>query len=199
MKKYLIILSLAFILMVYAWNNNFILYTIASGLDVPSKPYYFITERIFQLPVEANHRLLQHDSLIDLYVHIAGVKRNNNIDLLGLYTAYQHDNNNIGRVYNVVNSMGLMGDETYTFLLESLLNDYEKLNVPVTKYTITRALYLITGKRYFYREAERDMNSGIPITDELYMARQIILNTRLRRRTLKEMVDLDKILRPPGW
>ena len=199
MKKYLVVVFSVLILIGYVWNSSFILYTIASGLDVPSKPYYFIIERLFELPADSGNRILQHDNIIDLYIHVTGIKGDKNVDLLGYYATYQHDKNNIGRVYNVINSMGLISDNTYTILLESLLKDYNKLNVQVTKYTIARALYLITGKRYPYRESERDVYSGIPITNELYRARKIILDTHARRRTLKEMIELDKIFRPPSW
>jgi hypothetical protein len=83
--------------------------------------------------------------------------------------------------------MGLIDNNDLVPFLETLLRDYDQLRVQATKYSIARSLYLITGNKFSY----------VRIIRELSEARNVILKSKGRKRTLQEMLLLDKLYRPP--
>jgi hypothetical protein len=94
--------------------------------------------------------------------------------------------------------MGQIGDEDFVPFLETLVRDYDKLRVQATKYSILRSLYLITGNRYSYFNSS-GRKSELEVTEELIDARRVIMNSKGRKRSIQEMLVLEKLYRPPGW
>jgi hypothetical protein len=193
---------------VFILNNTDFLFTIAEGLGQPSKAYYIVIERIYELA--AKNKLEDqigkhlHDSknenLNSLYISTLGVIGNPNWTgaILNSYVKYQNDPSNIVMVSKVIDCIGILGSENVVPILENLIENYDRLQVKATKYSIVRALYLSTGKRYEYIN-NSGVRTKIKLTGELEKARQVVLESKNRKRTFKEMVLLDKVFRPPGW
>ena len=99
-------------------------------------------------------------------------------------------------VNRIIDAMGLIANDDLVVFLETLLRDYDKLRAQATKYSIVRSLYLITGEKYSYIDGSR-RNTGLQVAEELIEARNVILNSKGRKRTLQEMLLLDKLYRPP--
>jgi len=187
-------------------DNEDGLFSIAAGLDVPSKSYYFVIERIYKISETKNigDKILgylegdKNKHLHNLYVKTLGIigEYYSSTFLLKAYSKYQHDMNHRSTLSQIINSMGLIGNEDLVPLLETLLKDHDKLDVQVTKYSIARALYFITGKSYSYTNQSGE-RTQLHVTDELAKARRVIVNSKKRRRTLDEILTLDKLYRPP--
>jgi hypothetical protein len=80
--------------------------------------------------------------------------------------------------------------------LEEILN-YNKNTFEINNYLIARSLFLLTGRRYDYINAEGEkvkFNSN----SEIINIREIILNSKNRKRTIHEMIQIDKLDRPHG-
>ena len=117
--------------------------------------------------------------------------------LLETFEEYQDKRSSI--IWSVVDSMGLVANEEYEFLFVKLLDDYDDFRIPVSKYSIARALYLSTGNRYTYEDENKEMAHIVTLTEEIAKARRVIETTRKRKRTYEEMMILDRVYRPPGW
>lgn len=191
----------------YILNSSRVLFAIANGFDQPSKGYYFSTERIYKILSKSKCDEIvnfvsegKNEYLHDLYIHSLGVTGcvDSSAYLLDLYVTVQHDRNKKSTCNNIVNSMGLSGNSDYVSFLEVLLKDHEKLSVQPSRYSIARALYLLTGKQYQLVSAMQSREELI-VTEELAQARGVIESSQSRERTFEEMVTLDKLFRPPGW
>ena len=173
------------------------MFQIAAGLDKPSKFYNIIIERIYSLSESQNfneeirNHLEQNknDHLYNLYIHVLGIigDRSSAGIFIKLYSRYQHDINHHSTVNRIIDAMGLIDNNDLVPFLETLLRDYDQLRVQATKYSIARSLYLLTGKKSSY----------VQVTGELSEARNVIFNSKGRKRTLQEMLLLDKLYRPP--
>jgi hypothetical protein len=212
-KKYIqITLSLLLLVLaiIYLLSHNLnLLYIITEGSDKPSKTYYWTIERIYKIAErkeDIGHNILRElKSGKNLYLHniyiqligIIGVK-----DAVGYlnraFVDCQNDKNNQSKIYHIVDSFGLIGNEKIVPFLEKLLDNYEKYDLKLTRYSIARALFLITGKSYKYISKDGKY-SKITVSDELQKAREVIVSSKGRKRTFDEMLILDKLLRPPGW
>lgn len=191
----LIIISLVFHFFIF--KNENALFLIAAGLDKPSKLYNIVIERIYSLSQSQNldEEIRKHleqnknDHLYNLYIHVLGIigDRSSAGIFIKLYSRYQHDLNHRSTVNRLIDAMGLIDNNDLVPFLETLLRDYDQLRVQTTKYSIARSLYLITGNKSSY----------VRITRELSEARNVILNSKGRKRTLQEMLLLDKLYRPP--
>jgi hypothetical protein len=189
-------------------NNVGLLFIIAGGLNKPSKSYYFVMERIYKL--SKNNEVLEdilHDLNNDKNTHLNNIY----IDTLGIignptsatvlmkkYVKLQGDPNYADTLSSIIDSLGLIGNNDVVPILERLNKNYEKHRMQITKYSIVRALYLIAGKAYEFTNNSGE-NAKLKITEGLKEARRIILETKGRDRTFKEMRSLDKLYRPPGW
>jgi len=211
-KKWLILLAVALSISITTKilildNTNF-LYAIAEGMDQPSKPYYFVMERIYKLSGDKKldekiHKFLEEDKnkhLHALYIHTLGIIGGNHSStfLMKAYVKYQDDPNHIITVSRIIDSMGVVGDEDVVPILERLIDNYDNHRMKVTRYAIVRALYLATGKVYEYINSS-GKNTKLKLTDELESARGIILAAKGRTRTFEEMRSLDKLFKPPSW
>jgi hypothetical protein len=208
MKKFLILISLiaVFIVSIYFGflNNAGVLFRVASGLDVPSRMYYFVTEQIYKLSCnnELNEKIKnelisgKNEYLHNLYIHYLGIvgDKESFEAFLKLYSKHQHNTNKSSTINSLIDSMGMSGDKKYTILLKRMLYEYNKLEVQSTKYSIARSIYLLTGLN-----KHPEVNYEIEITEELNKARNIIISSNERCRSMNEMIALDKLYRPPGW
>lgn len=188
-------------------NENFLV-SMTQGFDVPSKPYYFLTTRIFSLAetksiektfeknLETNTKPHLHDS----YIYFLGIiGQNLSIEpIMKKYIEYQDDPNHRGTINQVINHMGNSGNSFYSSVLEVLLKKYKKHNPLASQYQIARSLYLVTGNNQEYVD-ENNIKYELLITEELKIARNSIANSKGRRRTLEEMLLIDNVTRPPDW
>jgi len=182
------------------YDNEDFLISMAEGFDVPSKPYYFLIERIYKIAesrdiateIGQNLRSGNKEHLHNLYLRILGViGRPPSPDfLLDQYARYGNDPDRVSRSRYLIETMGLSGDAAYTVFLKSLLDRTDQKNID-TRYLIARSLYLITGEKY------RVNGEEFHISPELEEARKVIVASKNRKRTFQEMLVLDKILRPP--
>lgn len=211
-KNKKIVLSVAFLfvfltpLAIILYNVNMML-VLANGFNQPSKLFYLTSNRIYKVfdnnDCKSILNNLNHNEnvyLHDIYIRTLGVTgcANSQDYLMNLYVRCQKKHEMRGTCNRIINAMGLSSNNNYVPLLETLLNDYDKLNVQSTKYSIVRALYLITGEQYSYVENEGKPKT-LTITEELLKARNIIIETGHRNRTFDEMLKLDSLFRPPGW
>lgn len=189
-------------------DNVNLLFTVAAGLDKPSKLYYFATERIYKISgkKKIGEKILQdlkankNKHLNDLYIHTLGIigEYYSATYLLKTYVKYQNDKNHVIIVNSIIDSMGKIGNEDLVPLLERLLSNYDNHRMQVTRYAIARALYLITGNAYSYSDSSGE-KTNFNITNELKDARSVVKRSKGRIRTFSEMLTLDKVYRAPGW
>ena len=140
----------------------------------------------------------KNNHLHNLYIQVLGISGESSSAgvLIKVYSRCQNDVNRLSTVNRIIEAMGLIANDDLVVFLEILLRDYEKLRVQATKYSIARSLYLLTEQKYSYiNDAGR--NTKLQVTEELIEARNVILNSKGRKRTLQEMLLLDKLYRPP--
>ena len=205
---FVIIISICFAGKILILDNTDLLFTIAEGLEQPSKSYYLVMERIYKLSAkerleEKINKYLEDDKnshLHDRYIHTLGIIGGQKFPaiLIKAYVQYQDDPDHILTVPRIIDSMGIVGVEDVVPILEKLLSNYDRHRVRVTRYAIVRALYLATGKAYEYTNSSGG-RTKLELTNELEDARRVILESRNRDRTFEEMKSLDKVFRPPGW
>ena len=187
-------------------ENEKALFLIADGLDKQSNLYNIIIKKIYSLSEKKNlskkiKKYLEqnkNDHLHNLYIQVLGISgaSSSAATLIKVYSRCQHDTNRRSTVNRIVDAMGLIDNDDLVVFLETLLQDYDKLRVQATKYSIVRSLYLITGKKYSYIDGA-GRNTGLQVAQELIEARNVILDSKGRKRTLQEMLLLDKLYRPP--
>ncbi len=202
----IVIASMGLICKIAIWDNPDVLFTVAGGLDVPSASYYIVTERIYQLAHKKNigEKIKgwleegRNEHLHNIYIRTLGVigEYYSLSALIKAYSKYQHNTSRRSTVICIIDSMGLLGNQDSVPLLETLLRDYDQLDVQASRYAIARALYLITGRRYSFVNRQEE-HSKLHLTSELKEARKAIVESMGRKRTFEEMIVLDKIYRPP--
>ena len=188
------------------FDNLHILFLMAEGLDQPSRLYYVVQERIYKLDETKNIgkvilQNLEEDKnkhLHNLYIKTLGVvgEYYSASYLLKAYVSYQNDEQHANTVWYIINSIGMLGNKDVVPILETLLKNYDRHKMQVTRYSLVRSLYLITGERYDYINAAGE-KTKIVLTNELKSARQVIVNSKGRKRTYEEIIILDKLYRPP--
>ncbi len=187
-------------------ENEKALFLIAEGLDKPSNSYNIVIKKIYSLSekkslsekIKEYLEQNKNEHLHNLYIHVLGItgERSSAGVLIKEYSRYQHDINHRSTVDQIIDTMGLIANDDLVPFIETLLRDYDKLRVQATKYSIARSLYLSTGEKYSYIDAA-GRNTELQVTEELIEARKVILSSKGRKRTLQEMVLLDKLYRPP--
>lgn len=199
------VLVLGALLIGAALSNKKVLFTIILASDDPSSIRYFALERIYKSSQKEKFRKEILDQLIKneqqsfhgLFIRTIGVAGEKDAVgyLMKAYVDTQNDKARRRLQHYIIDSMGLIADDTFVPLLERLLENYEQHSVEATQYAIARALYLQTGKKYYYIDSF-GKRVTITISDEMSNARKIILKTKDRERTLQEMISLDKLFRP---
>jgi len=208
--KIAVSICLAFGLVIFyilSVNTSFLL-SMASSLDKPSKSYYWLMERVYKIceKEDCAPEILRdikkgaNDHALSQYIHTLGIigEKDAVNYLLMLYSKCQNKADRKSILYSIINSLGVIGDKAAVPILDRLLTDYENYQVQVTKYSVARALYLITDQRYTYMDSSGKATK-LYLTDELINAQKLIEDSRGRHRTFEEMLILDKIYRPPDW
>jgi hypothetical protein len=189
------------------WDNPEALCILAEGLDEPSRPFYFVIDRIYKLSQEQNVSKRFIDNLAngknrflhDIYIRALGVVGDTRAlyELERLYTKYQHYGDYRATLYYAVRSMGLIGNPEIVPFLETLLSKYNDLQVQVSESNIVTALYLITGRTDYHFSNGSGERQRLFLTKSLVEARNVIVSSKDRQRTLNEMIMLDTLYRPP--
>jgi hypothetical protein len=203
-----ICMALGLVILYFLSINTYILLSIASSLDKPSKSYYWLMERVYKICEKENcgTEILKdiekgkNDHILNQYIHLLGIigEKDAVNNLLMLYSEYQNNTERKSVLYSIIDGLGALGNKAAVPILDRLLTDYENYHVQVTKYSIARALYLITGKQYTYVDTS-GRETKLQLSNELINAQKMIEDSRNRQRTYQEMLIIDKIYRPPDW
>ena len=187
-----------------AWRSENTWLLIADGQTTDSKMFLYSLQRIIEIS-DKNYPQNIIDDLNDdknkhlhnLYIQILGLIGNKKatVAVLNKYIDHQNDNNSRSTAIYSIDSLGMIGDEQAAPILERLFINYDAHTPLVDKYSIARALYLITGKLYSYKDDSGE-DSPIPLTKELKKARGIIENSGDRPRTVEEIKFFAKLYRP---
>lgn len=192
---------------IFLFNNIDFLFFVAQGFKRPSASYHYILKKIYRLSEkkEIGKILIdrikndQNVSLHYHYIRVLGVTGNTEAFgiLLMKYIDFlnQKQDNNPGNTLAIVKSIGLIGDKRVVPILENSIKQY---NYKWLNPAIAGALFLITGKKYNFLATSDKIHQFKPLKASLN-AYEIISKTRGEKRNLKEMVDLDKIFRPPDY
>lgn len=200
------IILMGFICNFFIFGNVKMMFTIAEGLDESSYFYKITMKQIYKQSSKKKVResitddleLNENIHLHNMYIKVLGINGEEAFTgiLIKKYAQYQHNKNYRSTVNRIVDAIGLTNNYDMVPFLETLLNDYEKLNVQVTKYSILRSLYLLTGNQYSYRD-DSGRQAKFQISEEIRTARELIEISRNRKRTIEEMLYLDKLYGPP--
>jgi len=203
----IVILSFAFVFKIVVFDNVNFLCQIAEGLDDPSTLYYFTIERIFKIAEKGavgkslteNISTGENRHLHYLYIRILGVTGENDTIpcLMKTYIEHQHQNSGESKSMRhiVIRSLGFIGDEKVNPFLEKILN--EQHHDKMLNFVIAEALYLLTGERHDFINWQGN-EEKLFVSKELMQARQVILDTKGKKRKFEDMIILDRLLRPPG-
>lgn len=202
------VLVVSAIIVYYLFVNINFSFSMAEGLDKPSKLHYFFVERIYKICAKKNlgPELLENiksgenEHLQNIYIRTLGIvgERNATTYLIMQYSNYQDRADKKSTLYSIIDSLGMIGNEEAIPILERLLENYDKYKIQVTRYSIVRALYLLTGKTYTYSDSSSEKKS-ITLTKRLENARKVIESTKASKRTFNEMLILDKAFRHPDY
>ena len=209
-KKPIIIISIVFLIFIslikiFLFNNIDFLFFVAQECKRPSASYHYILKKIYEVAEkkEIGKILIdriKNDQNISLhyhYIRVLGVTGNTNAIgiLLIKYVDFlnQKEDNNPGYTLAIVNSIGLVGDKTAATILKKSLEHY---NYKWLNPAIAGALFLITGNKYNFLDTSDKFHQFKPRKRSLN-AYEIISKTRGKKRSLKEMIELDKIFHPP--
>jgi hypothetical protein len=178
------------------------------GLDGSSPAFDYILENIYKKAEEEDLGKSFLNSLDKnknqnyglIYIRILGVigEKEAVDSLIRLFKRYQKN-----EIYEItfsylVDGLGLIGDKSAVYFLEDLLKKKEKENIKVPGSTIACALYLITGNSDYSFVNSFGREQKLILTKEIDEARKIIVKSHGRRRTYKEMKELDKLFRGPS-
>lgn len=198
-----IITTLCFVLLlikVLFLNNVNLLFLIAEGQNKPSNLYHFFLYRIYRIAEKKDigEELIQNintgknEFLFCQYIRVLGVI--GEIDaipyLIKIYTYYQGKNSGVAKSMKdfVIRSLGRIGDEQVVPFLEAILN---KQQTYWLNSVIASSLYLLTGERYEFDYSQGESYKFVA-TKDLMQARQVILNSKGKKRTYEDMIVLDK-------
>ncbi|MDH4271142.1 MAG: hypothetical protein OEW18_04110 [Candidatus Aminicenantes bacterium] len=205
MKKILIIffIIMIFILVVIASisNNVDALCTLSGAFGTQSCLGKYFIERIYKIAEKKDISDIFIDNLKNdnkralhfLYLRIIGVigeKKALN-DFTSIYIEHQDEKESI-ELFFVLDCIGLLGEEKAVIFLEKIIN--KKGQWADLNYLISKSLYLLTGKKYDIINPEGEMEKFY-VTDELIKAREVMLASKDRKRTFREMVILDNLFR----
>jgi len=182
-----------------------LLLRVMDRFEQPSKPFYVVLERIYKLSAkddfftEMKFCLMgqgrdTYHGIYLRYIGVVGQKWASN-DIRSAYVKGLKDIDAEG-YFMVISSMGLTGNASLTPLLEELLaqSRHDK-SLRGSGAAIASSLYLITGKTDYRFTNETGSEQQLALTPELMYTRKVIVESRGRKRTLEEMVVLDKTYR----
>ena len=202
----LVIVSVG-VAIVSSYNSMNLLIGLAEGQNKPSKIYYLMMERVYELANDDDViRDIENDFLGDektnldaIYANLIGLvgSPTSGTTLIRKYIQYQNSNAEAYLVYNVITGMGFSGDKTCISVLERLLDEH-KHSLSVSRFSIARSLFLLTGKSYSYIDKGGDVVLFSPYR-YLTEARSVILSSENRKRTIEEIVQIESLFRPPGY
>ena len=208
-KKILVIVLTIILLFagvkIFIYDNPKSLYVIAEGLDEPSSSFYWVAERIYSLSRNKSEidRVLseletgENEYLHGLYIRTIGIVGGDsdlaNFVLVKIYSMYQDDDNKSSVVSATIDSMGFIANESTVSILKRLVENFENHRMVVAKYPVARALYLSTGDIRIVREKS---SMDFIETEELGIARKVLVRSKGRFRTDEEMLILANLNRP---
>ncbi|MGO9316131.1 MAG: hypothetical protein ACLQDI_25765 [Syntrophobacteraceae bacterium] len=194
----------------YLSTNIAFLIFVLGGADVPSYTYSLTIKRVYencQYPYVRKTTVDDlisghHSHLADTYIHILGVIGDSDAsEPINEKLMLAVNKMEISTIYRTIDSLGIIGDGEGTdseILLKQLCDQYESFHVDFALYSLSRAIYLMTGNVYNCTRSNENRDTSLFIvSDELKYARQIIVSSRSRYRTLDEMMFLERLLRPP--
>lgn len=203
----MVVMSLVVIIILVLIRNPIFLLSASEGFNEPSKPFYFMVERIYKLSEDEStiHEIdtyisnTKNSNLNEIYLRITGVVGAE--DSSQVIKKHYEDSLNAYRSiyanYIIVSSMGLTGDSYFIPILETLLENTGNENqISVSKTCVASSLYLITGDSSYNFINESGFKQKLNLSPELINARKAIVNSYGRKRTFGEMVIIDKIYRP---
>lgn len=211
-KKKLSIIILLFLFApalsgLYLWNNIDSLFSLSLAFDEPSRPFYLILNRIYCIISEDSKykqflgKLYynsdnEFDNLYLRVIGVSGYKRS--LDRLKSIFLSSHNKSEYrSTLYYVIVSIGLIGDIDAVPFLEKLLIHFDENEYVIQESNIVTALYLITGDVTYRFKNSFGEEQSLLLTDRLRNARRIIVSSKNRKRTHREMIILDHIFRPP--
>jgi hypothetical protein len=205
----IVILVMFILLCQYVLNNVQFLIMITAGTNRPSVVHYWERERIYKLSEEHNISSIilyafksgkDEYHLKGIYIILLGQLGDKNASgyLIKDFVDCNGKSNCRSSEYYIRDSLGQIGNEMAVPFLERILETYDDYDPRIPKWSVARALYLITGKSYEYG-SPTNKRAHLVMTDELMTARQIILSSKDRKRTFDEMITLDKLTRPTKW
>ena len=190
---------------IFIYDNPKALYMIAEGLDEPSSSFYWVVERIYILSNNKSeiNRIVnelesgENEYLHGLYIRTIGIVGEKgdfaNYVLVKIYSKYQDNDQKKSVVSAVIDSMGFIANKSTVSILERLVENFGNHHMVVAKYPVVRALYLSTGDIHMVREKS---SMDFIETDELKTAREVLVRSNGRYRTIDEMLILANLNRP---
>lgn len=187
-------------------DTNKMLYLL-ENIDKPSTLHSILSNRLYYLSDKVNlgdiilgslDKAKKH--LTDVEIHVLGIiGEEKAFDyLLNECEGQSLDSELSSKMYYVVLSMGMIGDKRFTSILEKMLQSPGYASYGVSKFSIARALYLITGYRFVY-VGESGEKIKLYLTEELANARKIVKASMEQNRTYHDMLTLAKLDLPVKW
>jgi hypothetical protein len=183
---------------------------LAEGFDEPSRAYYFFIERIYKISEDSNISkdflgyLSNNENpyLHDSYIRILGVygERNALTHLENSLGSLQRAGDNLPITYYTIYSIGLIGDHKAILFLENLLEKSNSVpGLQILGFPTAVSLFILTGNNSYYFANKAGEKQALIVTPRLSEARKVIVESKGRKRTYREMIALDKIFRHPDW
>jgi hypothetical protein len=204
---FVVLLSFASIFYFFILGSPSLLFAISKKFDEPSTPYYMVIERIYKISKgeSINDQLIEklnqdkNPSMNDYYARILGVMGEDSAlgDLVNIYYKYRNNKNYQKTIDYIVLSIGLIGDESAVAFLEEIKDESETQETLFAGSTLAVAIYLLSGNTDSEFRNMFGNRQTLKLTNNLIEARQIIVNSKNRKRNLNEMIVLDCLFRPP--
>ena len=195
-----------FIVKKVTWDNPDFLFSMAEGFDEPSMPFYILIDQAYKIYSSRDHQNLlttflnesENQHLIDTYIRVAGVIGDtaSKSKLINLYKEFNNPTYKV-RLHYIVKSIGLLGTKDAIPFLQNLLSYQGKAIVSGS--TIAVSLFLITGQDHYRFFNTLGNEQKLILTDDLIRARQVMLDSKNRKRTYQEMIILDNLFRSPDY
>ena len=208
-KTYIIIATCVlciFVGKIFTWDNPRFLFLVAEGFDDPSLPFYILIDRAYKVYSNNDEKEImanflkesKQGHLIDTYIRVSGVIGDtaSSNELIKLYGKFDNTANKVSLHY-IVTSLGLLGEKSAIPFLEGLLRSQELIRVSGS--TVAASLFLITGRDNYQFVNSLGNKQKLILTDDLKRAREVILESKNRKRIYKELILLDNLFRAPHY
>ncbi|MCD4742970.1 MAG: hypothetical protein K8R67_10900 [Desulfobacteraceae bacterium] len=201
-----IIFFISIVIKIGVWDNPNTLCMIAEGFDQPSTKFSFIIKRVYKISQrnDFDNKIIQYlrdgenTHLYDIYIRILGVmgSKQSLSYLKKMYLMHQNNKNSRATLFNIIRSIGMIGENEIIPFLEMLQKKQKSFNVLVPEANIATAIYLITGNSKYFFINSFGVKQRLYLTNEISEARNVIIESRNRNRTFKEMLILEKMYCP---